>query len=117
MIMTHKQHLRAFMLEYLAFAEGKGNPTKYSPENGICVELHQYVRKLYHAGELPRTFPTIDGMTGILEAEFAVLGLDEVCPFGTTNYSIRAAQRTQHECPIRLAFIRDYLSKTELENV
>lgn len=117
MNMTFEQHLRAFMLEYLAFAEGKGNPTEYSPENGICVELHQYVRKLYHAGEISRIFPTIDGMTSILDAEFAALGLDEVCPFGTTNYSTRAAHGTQHECPIRLAFIRDYLTKTELENV
>lgn len=117
MNMTFDQHLRAFMLEYLAFAEGKGNPTGYSPENGICVELHQYAKRLYHAGELPRTYPTIQGMTDLLDAEFAAQGLDEVCPFGANNYTHRSRDRTQHECPIRLAFIRDYLSKPELENV
>lgn len=111
MTKTFEQHLRTFMVEYLDFAEGKGNPTGYSQTSGICVELHHYVERAYDAGEIHLYSQTIRGMQDILTAEFIAQGLEEVCPFGSVNYSARARNRTQHECPIRLAFIRNFLSE------
>lgn len=105
---TPKEHLIVFLRAYLAFADGGQNPFGFTQRHGLCVELFEYTQAL--SLDQCDTIDLEDEITDLLSEEFIKVGLDTTLPFGGLNYSERLEARTQHECPKRLAFIRDFLS-------
>lgn len=116
MNLTTDQHMYAFLSQYLAFAETEENPLGFGKSNGLCVAKFQYIG--HHVSDDEDFILRLAGdMEVMLEELFERSGIPRGTwfPFGKEEYSIRFKARTQHKCPIRQAFIRNYLSQSKLE--
>lgn len=116
-MLTTTQHMRVFMAHYITFSETGENPLDFQGEDGLCVEKFRYLH-LFTDMDFDEYIELLNSMTNLLEELLdGIESIDDGFPFGRDDYQDRYRNRTQHKCPMRLAFIRTYLAKTELENV
>lgn len=88
----------AFLKEWLAWAEAGGPEHEtFKRWNGLCANADRY-----SSDELGNYFE-------------GVIFADALHPFGPLEYRDRAISQTQHECPKRLAWVRNKIE--ELENM
>lgn len=124
MIFTHSEieaHVVNFFRAYLAFAETGDNPLEFNTHDGLCIAKYRYVDNIERLDGCDRhgLMVGMDGcdrhdlMVGIREyMDDAFINAD-MCPdypFGMRNYLQRYNTHTQHECPLRLQFIRNFLA-------
>lgn len=101
-------HLVNFFRAYLEFAETGDNPLGFNTYDGLCICKYRYVDNLGMLGDDARDIMT--SMHKFMEDAFLAAGMCPDYPFGMRNYLQRYNTHTQHECPIRLQFIRDFLA-------
>lgn len=86
----------AFLKEWLAWAEAGGlKKSSFTRGDGLCVNAHNW-----GSGDLGDYF------------EYVIFA-DESYPFGFDDYRDREESHTQHECPKRLAWVRNKIEELE----
>ena len=89
----------SYLREWLDWVEAgavEGEP--FSRRAGLCPQAPVVVR---------------DELFSLRNADFGNDADDWVYPFGSSDYLHRAATRTQHECPARLAWVRAKLAEVD----
>lgn len=85
--------LKAFLQDWLNWAEGRESNITYRKGGGLCSNSHLYDSSLMIQNELHRIF-------------------NNSHPFGYGNYYHRLSNGTQHQDPNRLAWVRAALNDT-----
>lgn len=100
--MKTSKELYTFFKEWLEWAEDGGKEHGvFSAYAGLCSNLDWWSGDRSMGSEL---YEVLDFVCG-----------DGFYPFGEDDYSERANDATQHECPRRLAFVREQIKKYEEE--
>lgn len=100
--MKISKELYTFFKEWLEWAENGGKEHDvFSAGAGLCSNLYWWSGDDSMESEL---YEVLDFVCG-----------DFLYPFGHDDYSWRAVYDTQHECPERLAFVREQIKKYEEE--
>lgn len=86
--------LKAFLQDWLDWAEGRESKYKYNEHKGLCVSAAVFDDCLILMEELDDIFT------------------HNCFPFGVNEYSIRRRNNTQHQDPNRLAWVRAALNDT-----
>lgn len=103
--MKISEELYTFFKEWLAWAENDGEGSVvFGTHAGLCSNIEWWCDNK----EL-ELVP--DELTRLL----VYSGLDVNYPFGAEDYHRRLGNDTQHECPVRLAFVREQIKKYEEE--
>lgn len=123
--LTLDQHMLEFLKAYRVFAAGTTatggcmgdhNPFHFVAKYGLCNALDQYV--FHNRNHFKQPYlDVLDELVCRLNTRFrfdAPTSLSGCAfPFGYTEYSVRKAANTQHECPERLAFVDRYIGYME----
>lgn len=111
----------AVMRAYLAMAEGLTNngcednitnPHRLNPRAGLCHAIDVYSQRMYPMQQ----FDVAGVLHSMLLSQIYHQFLDVDTPhypFGEADYYQRVKDRTQHECPERLAFVKQYIEYLE----
>lgn len=99
--MKISKELYTFFKEWLEWAENGGKEHDvFGNHAGLCSNIDWWCD--HKELEL-----VPDELTGLL----VYSGLDVNYPFGEYDYHHRLLNDTQHECPMRLAFVREQIKK------
>lgn len=105
-------HVVSFFRAYLAFSETGDNPMGFNTHDGLCIAKYRYVESLGLLDEV------INGLLidigDYMDNTFINEGLCPDYPFGKQNYIQRYSKQTQHKCPNRLRFIRNFLAEKDV---
>lgn len=104
MITWAEQHTLNFLKEWLEWAEGGAVTDLYFTGEGLCCSSYKYAAR-EGAGHL-----TVDyAMEEIFESQ----GKNIAFPFGRDDYWKRSKERTIHQCPKRLQWVKDTIAMLE----
>lgn len=102
--MKISKELYTFFKEWLEWAEAGGDEHGvFYKHEGLCSSLESWYDYKWLA--------CLYELSSLLEYS----GLDINYPFGKEDYVRRLRNDTQHECPLRLAFVREQIKKYEEE--
>lgn len=88
--MKISKELYTFFKEWLEWAESGGEGSKFYNGVGLCSNSTSYTVK--------------EEIRGLFSDHY---------PFGEDDYAVRRHNDTMHECPKRLAFVREQVKKYE----
>jgi hypothetical protein len=99
--MTISPLMREFLQSWLDWVEnGAPEWAPYSREEGLCHNAYVFLHRAKRLTEW-----------NVLDTEFRTLFRNRVFPFGARNYFMHQGRATQHSDPLRLAFVRKFLSE------
>lgn len=120
--MTNKEYeviMLSVLRAYLAMAEGMTNngsmdetinPFHLNPRAGLCNAIDRYTEWNYP----DKQFRVANGLHTMLIGQMHRKNVDSIAyPFGEADYYQRVKDNTQHECPERLAFVKQYIEYLE----
>ena len=120
--MTNKEYeiiMLDFLHGYLAMAAGEtagvpDNPHKLRARAGLCYNIIMYIASRFGGGEdgdaVERVLKNM--LKGQIHRQMP-WNANDLYPFNDGDYTRRVMDNTQHECPARLAFVKQYIEYLE----
>lgn len=96
-----------FLQAWINWVDGGAKSTRFRRSDGLCHALIDWQTERKKLGIQPELLISHElELDYHLSTLFRKSGLNEVNPFGYTNYTHRKESETQHECDVRLDWVR-----------